>query len=253
MKLFFFVKTKKIQFLKYAFSGGSGHYPVWLSDTSPTTYWCRYNQPSPTANNTYFFAASETDYSILNPGDNWFWDAKDPYLAAKDLWPVYTLGYGQGNAFILNIPPNSTGVIPDELVSEVAKLGQLIRETYGTPVASATGLPVTGMCEDISIVVDLPSQGGKFDQTVLAEDMSRGQNVAAYTLEYYTASQPGAWKPIGGGGFHGQSIGNRVVDWGLGDLQDVAALRFRCARAIDPSIPVTISQFDACLGAPLSS
>ena len=58
------------------------------------------------------FVVSESDFSFVT--GNWFWNPGIRFMKASDLWSQFTLKYGQGAAFTLNVPPNASGVVPEE-------------------------------------------------------------------------------------------------------------------------------------------
>jgi alpha-L-fucosidase len=228
---------------------GDGVYPTWNYQRGPAVYWGCANAPPPSANASegFFFAPHESVISVLNPGDFFFWDASDPILPASVLFSHYTLAVGQGSNFNLNVPPDRTGAIPEDIVREVAGLGAIIAETYTTPVASAAGLPRSAPCPELVVSLELPV-GAAWDQTVLVEDLAP-QMIKAYRIEYLNAS--GTWLPVGG--VHGGTVGARVVDWGLAPVAALhpSALRFVCEASLDDTLPATVTLFAAYLGAPM--
>ena len=83
-----------------------------------------------------------------------------------------------------------------------------------------------------------------FDQVVTMEDLSKGQLITGYSIE---AHKGGEWKRLKLVGGHGVTVGARVVDWGLGSMSGVTALRWNCTKALTQD-PVTIARFAAYLG-----
>ena len=55
-------------------------------------------------------------------------------LLSCQLWDHYMLTVGRGEAFILNMPPDTTGRIPKEYAAETAKFGKALK-AFNTPVA----------------------------------------------------------------------------------------------------------------------
>ena len=53
--------------------------------------------------------------TIQNPGDAWFWHEGHAYWKAADVWDHYFATVGRGTAFILNMPPDITGQIPESV------------------------------------------------------------------------------------------------------------------------------------------
>jgi hypothetical protein len=228
---------------------GAGVYPTYNYQRGPAVYWQCANT-APTTNDTsgYFFAPHESVISVLNPGDFFFWDPSDPLLSADEIFSHYTLAVGQGSNFNLNVPPARDGAVPADIVEQVAAFGAIINATYGTPVATAAGLPAVAPCPGLVVDLELPP-GVQWDQIVLAEDLAAApQLVTSYSVSAKNAST-GAWTPIGWP-VHGGSIGFRIVDWGLAPVAagGPSALRFTCVSSIDDTQPVVLKTFAAYLG-----
>lgn len=95
--------------------GGEGSYPVYhyVNDTNMCSYpWMlpkaqqAASSPSP---NGQIYVPYESDLSIQNPGDAWFYHEGHPFLNAGELWTHYLAVAGRGSHFILNVPPNRSG------------------------------------------------------------------------------------------------------------------------------------------------
>ena len=187
------------------------------------------------------FVVSESDYSFVT--GNWFWNPGIPYMNAAALWDQFTLKYGQGANLILNVPPNASGLIPEEYVVELKKFNRTRVLTYGTPVAQLAA-PVTAACAELSFTVSV-DPSSTFDQVVTMEDLSKGQQITGYSLE---AEFGGTWQRLNPASGHGATVGARVVDWGLGKITGVNRLRWNCSAALTND-EITITNFDAYLGA----
>jgi alpha-L-fucosidase len=122
------------------------------------------------------YRPQEVDFSIQNPGDAWFWHPNVEYDAALQLWNIYMLTVGRGSNLILNVPPNSSGLIPDNLVKETRALGSAIA-SLSPPHAIAMLNSTTTLSVGDAVVVRLPV-GAAFDTVVSMEDLSGGQCVA---------------------------------------------------------------------------
>ena len=55
----------------------------------------------------------ESDLSIQNPGDAWFYHKGHVYDSSADLWAKYLATAGRGSTFILNVPPDTSGLVPE--------------------------------------------------------------------------------------------------------------------------------------------
>jgi hypothetical protein len=221
---------------------------VWNYQSGPTIYWGCGNTPPP-ANNTagYYFTPHESDYSVLNPGDNWFWDGSDPVTTPQDLWEHYTMAFNTGSQMILNVPPDRTGSIPANITSVVAGFGNMINKTY-VPVALAPNLPLSAPCSELIVEMSLPA-GADWDQVLIKEDLSP-QLISSYILQYLDSTS-GQWVTMSSDedGIHGGTVGARVNDYGLAAYSGTTdAIRFVCTSVIDDSMNATITHFGAYLG-----
>lgn len=229
---------------------GSGVYPTWNYQKGPPVYWGCANTAPQSDETGYYSVVHESVISVLNPGDNFFWDESDPILPADLIFSHYTLAVGQGSNFNLNIPPDNTGSIPTAILEQVSAFANMVQETYTTPVAVAAGLPASAYCPELIIAIELPA-GQAWDQTVLVEDMINGpQLISAYHFEAHNATDDTWYTITGADGFHGQTVGYRVVDWGLGPEASLGpdAIRFVCDSSIDNTQMASITHFGAYLG-----
>ena len=179
-----------------------GTYPLF--DTAPPTggsYSCRGSAGAFTRlGKGNAFVVSESDFSFVTR--KWFWNPDIGYMRAGDLWSQFTLKYGQGANLILNVPPNRSGLVPQEYIDELVKFGHRRLATYSTPVAALKS-PVTNVCASLSIEIEVR---GAFDQTVTVEDLSVGQNVKGYSIE--RRSEGGVWAPLKLVEGHGVTVGS---------------------------------------------
>jgi hypothetical protein len=229
---------------------GSGVYPTWNYQPSnlPAAYWSCANA-APVPSQTYFSVVHESVISVLNPGDYFFWDEADPILPADEIFSHYTLAVGQGSNFNLNVPPDRSGSIPQAIVEQVSAFADIIAETYDNPVAIAPVLPLSAQCPELIIVLDLP-KNEPWDQIVLTEDMANGpQLISSYHYEAHNFTDD-TWYKVTGSGFHGETVGYRLVDWGFANVASMNpdSIRFVCDTSIDDTQPAIIKQFGVYLG-----
>ncbi len=81
------------------------------------------------------------------------------------------LKLGQGSSIILNVPPNTSGLIPDEYTQQLGLAADARYATYSRPV-SALPQPVSGPCSSLSFTLPVT---GPFDSLSISEDLSAGQ------------------------------------------------------------------------------
>jgi alpha-L-fucosidase len=135
---------------------------------------------------------AEVDVSIRRP--YWFWSTKNEssLLSLDQLVEVYYRSVGHGANLLLNVPPNSDGLIPDADFARLKEFGDEIRRRFGKPLALAKG-------EDIHF-----AQPTVVDHVVMMEDIRYGERVLRYRVE---ALEDGVWKTVG----EGTEIGHKRI------------------------------------------
>jgi len=224
-----------------------GTYPLYHATTVPqNSYSCTDSSNVPTAASASF-AVVESDFTILEPGDNWFWANADPYLNSTQIWEQVNAKLEQGANLILNVPANSSGLIEDAYVEQLTAFGSARAATYADPRA-ALAAPVSAPCAALSVVVAV---NGSFDTLLYVEDLTAGQVIAAYSVEALDAAS-GAWRRLADG-VHAKTVGLRLVDF-VGLQTGVSALRFNCSADLAPAPPPPPMSFrnadGKCMGQP---
>ena len=222
--------------------GGAGAYPVvsYVNDTLLCSYACPATaadrtelgcfsgaayQPDPRSSH---FVPFETTMSIQNPGDGWFWHPGHVFDPPSELFRRYLATVGRGAHWILNLPPNTTGLIPEAYVASAAQTGDAIRRSFGTSVGSTT-TAVSGRCDALAVVVN--ATGGEYDAVMIREDLENGQVVLGYSLELEDCAT-GEWAPVSlNSTLAGQTVGMKSIAR-LPAPSHACAVRFRCTRAI---------------------
>ena len=235
---------------------GSGSYPVYNFNQGPTGYGCQRMDSPPVATAATIFAPHEQDHTILNPGDMWWWVKGHVWFSAAELFETYLVTIGRGNTYILNMPPNTTGVIPEYLTNESAQLGRAVKASFApeTAIARMTDLTVGCGADNATNYVELkpPAENKagliEFDALVLEEDLQKGnQRISGYEIQACHAAGGGAcseaeWVTITAAGRAGvqtvslgQTVGRRVIERGFNDTNGLTmtatSLRFRCTAA----------------------
>jgi alpha-L-fucosidase len=225
-----------------------GTYPLYhATRVAQNSYSCTDASRVPT-NESQFFAVVESDFSILNPGDNWFWSAQDPFLNASEILSQFNTKFEQGANLILNVPASSAGVVPDEYAAQLRLFAAARAATFSDPRSTPLGAPASAACADLSVTVAVT---GDFDTVLLSEDLTAGQVIAAYTLEAQDAAT-GAWRALTAG-VHGKTVGLRLLD-SVGLQMGVRALRLNCSGDLAPPVPAPPAKFvnsaGSCMGMP---
>lgn len=119
------------------------------------------------------FTVPESDFSLTG---KWFWIPGDTFRDAASLRTQIDLKLGQGAAIILNVPPNTTGVIPEEYLEQLALAEDARIATYGRPLALLPA-PVSSGCTSLSFTLPVT---GVFDTISISEGLNEGQVQSAW-------------------------------------------------------------------------
>lgn len=218
--------------------------PCWV--TINTDGWCPGNADEKLLNSgvrggTNWIPA-EADVSI-RPG--WFWHASEDnqVRSAADLWEHYLKTVGRGSSLILNVPPNSRGLISEADARSLAGFGRMLKETFSRNLATpakAIASNVRGGDKKFGVknlfdddldtywatddAVTTPELTLEFARPVtfnivsLREFLPLGQRVEAFALDEWKAGQ---WAEFA----HGTSIGSHRVWRGENITTDKVRLR----------------------------
>jgi hypothetical protein len=148
---------------------------------------------------------------------------------------------GQGAAMIFNVPPNSSGIIPEEYVAQLAAVGAAEAAMRSNPAASLSA-SVSAPCGELSITVPVT---GPFDRVVSAEGLEFGQAIANYSIEVFFGD---AWSALP---VHGATVGLRIQDDLSEPIVGAVALRFNCTASLPPPmLGEFVNSEGNCLGFP---
>jgi len=173
-----------------------------------------------------YYRPFEADYTIQNPGDHWFWHPNVPYYTARDIWKHYVMTIGRGYNSIMNLPPNTTGIIPEEYVEQTRKFGAMYRATFANPIGQTTASPWPCNVPVELILNDAHS----FDTLVLMEDLRFRQSVGSFAIDVQLTKKPGVWQQISVPA--NKTIGHKIVNWLETPVEMVIAVRFRALQCI---------------------
>ena len=142
------------------------------------------------ADEVYWYP-SEVDVSI-RPG--WFYH---PYEDARvrsleNLIDIYFQSVGRNSVLLLNIPPDTRGLLHEVDVQRLADLRRFTDETFDDNlIRSKAWKAENGGCKEFKVRTD-----SEFDTFLISEDISKGQRVESFTIE---ALSDGGWKQIAEG------------------------------------------------------
>lgn len=166
----------------------------------------------------------------------WFWhpdNLKKTY--PRSTWEHIDLYYrtvGLGANTIINLPPDSRGLIPDDFVVAAKALGDEIRNRFSSPIAK---LDEVVRDDTVELKWETPTS---INTVVTMENIANGQRIAKYTLEAYVDDQwipmvPKnkliGWAPYNSNPMY-ETIGHKKID----RVRPVVTnrIRFRCLESI---------------------
>lgn len=137
-----------------------------------------------------FWYPSEVDVSI-RPG--WFYHQTEHPKSLEHLANIYFSSVGMNSSLLLNIPPNTEGLLAEEDVVRIGELGRFIREfTAHDAVRHFTPLKLEAG-EYAELEID-PEE--TISAIVIQEDIRQGQRVECFEVEAFVAN---SWVNVGRG------------------------------------------------------
>ncbi|MEO2006048.1 MAG: alpha-L-fucosidase [Candidatus Poribacteria bacterium] len=171
------------------------------------------HQPGATGDVWY---PAECDVSI-RPG--WFWHAAedDKVKTLDHLMDIYHKSVGRNSVLLMNVPPNTDGLLADPDVARLREFRAEIDRRFGDDLVGGGDSPgplTDGLSHTFwsppddalpaSVRLDLPSTR-EIAACVLKEHIAEGQRVERYTLSGRVA---GEWITLG----EGTTIGHKKID-----------------------------------------
>ncbi len=184
--------------------------------------WC-YGSGTSGNENAYEWEAGESDAKATTGG--WFWHSDEGVLSLNRLWQMYMETVGRNATWILNIPPDQSGSLPQATVNRMKELGELLKQRVGddkdlapqaTVTASETRAAGANRTYDAANVIDgdkdtyWATSDGVIDATLtfmfpetknvhlisMMEYIRKGQRVKDFTIE--TTTDGTTWTPLAG-------------------------------------------------------
>ncbi|MCP3915957.1 MAG: hypothetical protein GY711_10415 [bacterium] len=139
----------------------------------------------------------------LHTRNTWFWGADSDHtlMSVERLMQAYDSAIGRGANLLVNMTPDTRGLIPEAEVGRLAEFGAEIRRQFGRPIARTDS--ADGWAEGPALELELGS-GHSVSCVVIEEDLSQGQRVVSYSIE---ARVDGRWLTA----TQGSSIGRRRI------------------------------------------
>jgi alpha-L-fucosidase len=169
-----------------------------------------------------YWMPAECDVSI-RPG--WFWhEAENAKVKTpQQLLDLHLVSIGRGASFLLNVPPDRRGLLHESDTASLKAFGKLKQQIFGRNLAAG------GTRDGLTLTLPKPQT---FNMVQLREDISKGQRVAAFTVEFESGS---GWSKFASA----TSIGmNRILQ----SASPVSAQRVRVSIS-STSAPVALAEF----------
>lgn len=145
-----------------------------------------------------FWFPAEVDVSIraptaAAPGDNvwdqWFFHAgKQKVRTLTELLDIYYKSVGRNANLLLNFPVNKDGVIPAEDVNRINEFKNYLNNTFSTGFFKDKDTSWTNVYTGSSKEYELSSQNQQVNVLVIQEDISKGQRVESFSIQYFDSA-----------------------------------------------------------------
>lgn len=154
------------------------------------------------------WSVAECDVSLTS---GWFWKAGKVPKSMAQLADIYFNSVGHGQPFLLNVPPNTDGVIPDDFVNILRTFKSAVDQSFSTNFAAQPGVKITSSSyrgsdpkfqpENVVdqknstywaldddqltgwIQIDFGQQR-QFDAVTVSEHIELGQRISKFIVEY---------------------------------------------------------------------
>ena len=135
------------------------------------------------------FLPAECDCMMRN---TWFdcEENEDKIKSVEELMGMYEMSVGRGANLLLNIGPDSRGMLPEKDAARLAEFGREIRRRYGAPVPGFSPLAPDEKPDSFSIQA---AENALVNRVVLEEDLTDGEHIEEFRvyahLPHYTAKR----------------------------------------------------------------
>ncbi|MFF4503195.1 alpha-L-fucosidase [Streptomyces sp. NPDC001401] len=178
--------------------------PVKENQYGRTDWALSYDTPDEGSRNALVTAQPNTDYLQWWPAecdvsihDGWFYHPDQLPKSVDDLIDIYFGSVGRNSVLLLNVPPDTDGLLADRDVARLREFRERVdRELPEDLVRGARTTVSPGQ-----VAVDLGTER-EADRIRLAEDIRHGQQVESFVVEAY---RDGAWTQVTGAGTIGAS------------------------------------------------
>ena len=173
---------------------GKTNYPLWnvIRKGEGKKYWL--------ADDAQGWFIPQSNY---HPRPDWLWQpGSDAHLASVDrLVESYYTSIGNGANLLLNLTPDTRGLIPELEVKRMAELGAELKRRFGKPLATTASGSDWATPGELELDLGRPCL---ITDIVLEEEIAKGQHVLVYDIDVFDGKE---WKTV----VKGQSIGRKHI------------------------------------------
>jgi len=192
---------------------------------------------------------TETNVPILH---GWFWAAKKPVRSAAELIDIYYQSVGRNGNWLLNLSPDTRGLIPDNQLAQLRLMARVVDETFAKDLAAggkitadnsnkanSTSLALDGDLDTwweaapgqrtAMLTLKLP-KAVTFDVVSLQEAVDhRGQRIESFSVDVWDGSK---WKTMD----EQTTVGHkRLLRWSAPVTTDQVRVRITGSR-LEPTL-----------------
>ncbi|MCC6695373.1 MAG: alpha-L-fucosidase [Candidatus Hydrogenedentes bacterium] len=141
--------------------------------------------------------------SNVHTRKHWFWspDSDSTLKTPEQMLDIYYGAIGGGANLLVNLTPDTRGLVPDAEVAMLRGLGDAVKARFTTPLAQVQGEGNWEEGQALRLTFDKPTH---IENVVIEEDLRFGQRIKTYCVE---AQLDGHWKPVA----TGESIGRKRI------------------------------------------
>ena len=180
--------------------GGGAPYPAWngLSAANARSGVATAVHGNPDGD---AWLPNECDVSIRA---NWFWNTRNAgtLKSLAELMDIYYRSIGHGAVLLLNLTPDTTGLIPATDVKRAAEFGAEIRRRFDKSLAETSA---SGEVVELDLAGKTDGRVPSIDHVVTMEDITQGERVRRYVVEGLV---DGKWQEL----CQGTAIGHKKID-----------------------------------------
>lgn len=156
------------------------------------------------------FLPAECDCKLR---DTWFCDRnEDTIKSVEELFGMYEMSVGHGSNFLINIGPDSRGLLAEADVNRILKLGKHIKDSYTEPADFSEPVQNGDTYTLVHNKVNdpdwkMPTEKNLSNCIVIKEDLTDGQSVESFSIYGYLPAYKHKKILL----FEGKTIGHKVI------------------------------------------